>query len=114
MQKYNIPIPRGNLATNAKEAVVIARKFGPDHEHNFVVKAQVHCKGRSKGYFRESGLKSGIHSVANLDKLSDVVEKMCGNHFVLPDDKQGLGERGYLCRSALVFESLSMKHEILL
>jgi succinyl-CoA synthetase beta subunit len=41
LSQYNIPIPRGNIATNSKEAYVIARKFGSDYKGKFVVKAQV-------------------------------------------------------------------------
>lgn len=69
MDKYNIPIPRGNVAFNAKEAVVIARKFGNDFNSSFVVKAQVQSDGRTKGYFKESGLDSGIHVVDNVEKV---------------------------------------------
>jgi len=34
-----IPIPLGNVAFTAKEAFVIARKFGSDFNRKFVVKA---------------------------------------------------------------------------
>jgi len=66
MSTYNIPIPRGNVAFNAKEAFTIGRKFGNDFEGRFVVKAQVQVKGRSKGHFIKSGLKSGIHIVETI------------------------------------------------
>ena len=36
---FGIPIPRGNIAFNAKEAFVIARKFGPDYKGKFMLKA---------------------------------------------------------------------------
>jgi succinyl-CoA synthetase beta subunit len=38
---YNIPLPRGAVAFNSKEAYVIARKFGGEYRGKFVVKAQV-------------------------------------------------------------------------
>ena len=41
LHQYNIPLPRGNVAFNHKEAFVIARKFGADYRGKFVVKAQV-------------------------------------------------------------------------
>lgn len=41
LYQYNIPLPRGNVAFNHKEAFVIARKFGGDYQGKFVVKAQV-------------------------------------------------------------------------
>jgi hypothetical protein len=39
LSTYNIPIPRGNVAFNAKEAFTIGRKFGADYSGRFVVKA---------------------------------------------------------------------------
>ncbi len=41
VHKYMIPIPLGTVAFTAKEAFVIGRKFGPDFNRQFVVKAQV-------------------------------------------------------------------------
>ena len=32
LNQYNIPIPRGNVAFNGKEAVVIGRKFGANYD----------------------------------------------------------------------------------
>ena len=39
LHQYNIPMPRGNVAFNHKEAFVIARKFGADYKGKFVIKA---------------------------------------------------------------------------
>ncbi len=39
MHNYRIPIPLGQVAFNAKEAFVVARKFGTDYNKPFVVKA---------------------------------------------------------------------------
>ena len=39
VHKYMIPIPLGTVAFTAKEAFVVARKFGPDFKRQFVVKA---------------------------------------------------------------------------
>lgn len=41
LSQYNIQVPRGAVAYNAKEAYVIARKFGIDYRGRFVIKAQV-------------------------------------------------------------------------
>ena len=41
LAQYNIRVPRGAVAFNSKEAVVIARKFGVDYREKFVIKAQV-------------------------------------------------------------------------
>jgi hypothetical protein len=39
LHQYNIPLPRGNVAFNSKEAFFIGRKFGLDYKGKFVVKA---------------------------------------------------------------------------
>lgn len=41
LHQFNIPVPRGNVAFNSKEAFYIARKFGADYSGKFVVKPQV-------------------------------------------------------------------------
>ena len=49
------------MAFSPKEAYVIARKFGSDYDKNFVVKAQVVMNNRTKGFFKETHFKGGIH-----------------------------------------------------
>ena len=106
MHQYNIPIPRGNVAFNSKEAFVIARKFGTDYDNRFVIKAQVQCQGRSKGTFRESGLRSGIHIVESIEEVAEVAHKMCGKHLVSPQTPNI--PLGYLCQSVLIMEKLTI------
>ena len=80
-----IPIPKGTVAYNAKEAYTIARKFGHDSDRKFVVKAQVQYPARSKGVFRENGFKGGIHIVDTHEEVKEVASKMCGKHLVFPN-----------------------------
>lgn len=105
LNQYNIPIPRGNVAFNSKEAFVIGRKFGPDYNNRFVVKAQVQCQGRSKGIFEQTGLRSGIHIVKSIEEVATVTEAMCGKKFHTP--LMGHSE-GYLCQSVLIMEKLNI------
>ena len=84
MHRYLIPIPRGDVAFNAREAYTIARKFGHDSKRKFVVKAQVQAPARTKGVFRENGFKGGIHIVDTIDEVKDVAKMMCGKHLVMP------------------------------
>lgn len=93
------------MAFNAKEAFVIARKFGRDYEKNFMMKAQVKPHARSKGYFIENNFKSGIHKVATIDEVRDIAEKMCGNHF----RNQYTPESGIQCNSVLIMEEVEVK-----
>lgn len=65
-----IPIPKGTVAFNAKEAYFIARKFRFENQNRkFIVKAQVQAPARSKGVFRENGFKGGIHVVDDIDQV---------------------------------------------
>ena len=105
-----IPIPLGTVAFTAKEAFVVARKFGPDFKRQFVVKAQVQGFARTKGVFRENGFKSGIHMVDSIDQVQEVADKMLGKHLVLP----GSHENGLMCNSVLVMEHLEIDKQYFL
>ena len=104
VHKYMIPIPKGTVAFSAKEAFVVGRKFGPDFKRQFVVKAQVQGFGRTKGFFRENGFKSGIHMCDTISDVRDVADKMLGKHLVLPQSN----EEGLMCNSVLVMEHLEI------
>ncbi len=43
--RYNVPVPRGEVAFTAEEAQAAAKKIGG----SVVVKAQIHAGGRGKG-----------------------------------------------------------------
>ena len=107
VHKYMIPIPLGTVAFTAKEAFVIGRKFGPDFNRQFVVKAQVQGFARTKGVFRENGFKSGIHICDSIDQVQEVADKMLGKHLVLPDGH----EHGLMCNSVLVMEHLEIDQQ---
>ena len=101
------------MAFNAKEAVVIARKFSDKYMGNFVVKAQVQTLARSKGYFRQTDLRSGIHIVDSIDKIAEVTEKMCGKVLYSTYNSKTYTSNpdGYLCHSVLVMENLPIEKE---
>ena len=111
LYKYMIPIPLGTVAFSAKEAFVVGRKFGPDYNGQFVVKAQVHGNARTKGVFRENGFKSGIHICNTIDEVRDVTDRMVGKHLVLPG---ALNEQGLMCNSVLVMEHLKIDKQFFL
>ncbi len=64
---YGIPVPRGELATTADEAVAAAEKVGGS---KWVVKAQVHAGGRGKA--------GGVKLVDSLEAVRSEAEKMLG------------------------------------
>ncbi len=69
--KYGIPVPSGEVATTAEEAVEAAAKLGGER---WVVKAQVHAGGRGKA--------GGVKIVDNKDDLKAVAKKLIGTRLV--------------------------------
>jgi succinyl-CoA synthetase beta subunit len=66
-EEYGIPVPKGELATTADEAVEAARKVGGTQ---WVVKAQVHAGGRGKA--------GGVKLADSLDQVRAEAERMLG------------------------------------
>jgi len=66
-EDYGIPVPAGELATTADEAVEAAKKVGGSQ---WVVKAQVHAGGRGKA--------GGVKLVNSLDEVRSEAERMLG------------------------------------
>lgn len=108
MFKYNIPIPLGAVAFNAKEAYFIARRFGADYRRNFVVKAQIQAGGRNQGVFKESGFRGGIHVCSSPEEVQEAAKQMCGKILVCPES----GPQGYLCRCVYIVEELDIAKEL--
>jgi succinyl-CoA synthetase beta subunit len=65
--EYGIPVPKGEVATTADEAVEAARKVGGSQ---WVVKAQVHAGGRGKA--------GGVKLAGSLDEVRAEAERMLG------------------------------------
>lgn len=59
MSQYGIGVPKGGVATNAEEALQVAKDIGGD---DAVIKAQVLAGGRGKGTF-DNGFKGGVRVV---------------------------------------------------
>lgn len=66
-ESYGIPVPAGDVATQADEAVDVAKKMGGEA---WVVKAQVHAGGRGKA--------GGVKIAKSLDEVRQMAEKMLG------------------------------------
>ena len=69
--KYGIPVPSGEVATTADEAVEAATKLGGNR---WVVKAQVHAGGRGK--------VGGVKLAKNVDEVKQFASEMLGNRLV--------------------------------
>ncbi len=70
-KQYGIPAPRGEVVSNAEEAVAAAKLIGSER---WVVKAQVHAGGRGKA--------GGVKIVANIEDVKRAVQDMIGTRLV--------------------------------
>ncbi len=98
-EQYGIPVPRGELARTADEAVAAAEKVGG---REWVIKAQVHAGGRGKA--------GGVKLVSSLDEVYRVAEGMLGMHI---ETYQTAG-RALPVNSVLVAEATDIKQELYL
>ena len=67
--RYNVPVPRGEVAFTAEEAQAAAKKIGG----SVVVKAQIHAGGRGKG--------GGVKIAKDAAEAKDLAGRMLGMHW---------------------------------
>ncbi len=98
-EQYGIPVPRGELATSADEAVAAAEKVGGKQ---WVVKAQVHAGGRGKA--------GGVKLANSLEEVRELAGKMLG----MKIETYQTGGRALPVDSVLIAEATDIKHELYL
>ncbi len=98
-EQYGIPVPRGELATTADEAVAAAEKVGGSQ---WVVKAQVHAGGRGKA--------GGVKLANSLDEVRAEAERMLG----MAIETYQTGGRALPVNSVLIAEATDIKQELYL
>ena len=97
--EYGIPVPKGELARSADEAVTAAEKVGGNQ---WVVKAQVHAGGRGKA--------GGVKLANNLDEVRDYAAKMLD----MKIETYQTGGRALPVDSVLIAEATDIKQELYL
>ncbi|WP_290637041.1 ADP-forming succinate--CoA ligase subunit beta [Aquisalimonas sp.] len=97
--EYNIPIPQGDVAKTADEAVAVAEKLGGSV---WVVKAQVHAGGRGKA--------GGVKVCKSKDEVREYTQSILGTRLVThqTDDK------GMPINSVMVEQGLDIQSELYL
>src|SRR5258707_2266553 len=98
LAKFNVPVPRGEVATSTAEAEAAAKSIGG----SVVVKAQIHAGGRGKG----GGVKIG-HDAQEAAKIAD---KMLGMTLITHQT----GPEGRIVHRLLVEETLPIERELYL
>lgn len=97
--EYGIPVPKGELARSADEAVAATEKVGGSQ---WVVKAQVHAGGRGKA--------GGVKLANSLDEVRDYAAKMLD----MKIETYQTGGRALPVDSVLIAEATDIKQELYL
>src|SRR5574340_628785 len=98
LAKYNVPVPRGEVAFSADEVEVAAKKIGG----SVVVKAQIHAGGRGKG--------GGVKVAANATEATEIARRMIGMRLITHQT----GPEGRTVQRLLVEETLPIERELYL
>ena len=94
--EFSIPVPKGSVAHDAKEAKRIAEEIGGGR---WVIKAQIHAGGRGKG--------GGVRVAETMEAVGEIAEEMLGMTLVTPQT----GPQGKLVSKVLVEEGITVKQE---
>src|SRR5262245_32667193 len=98
LAKYNVPVPRGEVAFTVAEAETAAKKIGG----SVVVKAQIHAGGRGKG--------GGVKLAKNAEEAAVIAEKILGMKLVTHQT----GPEGRIVNRLLIEETLPIERELYL
>ena len=98
LRRYNVPVPRGEVAFTAGEARRVAGKLGG----RVVVKAQIHAGGRGKG--------GGVKLADNPEQAARLAEQIIGMTLVTHQT----GPEGRLVKRVLIEETLPIDRELYL
>ena len=97
VRAYNVPIPRGHVASSPQEARQVAETLGGNR---WVVKAQIHAGGRGKG--------GGVQVVASTAEVEQIAAALLGQKLVTPQT----GPEGRLVQRVLIEEGCDIAQEL--
>ena len=95
LRRFDVPVPRGEVAETAEQAGEIAQKLGG----RVVVKAQIHAGGRGKG--------GGVKVAANAAEAKEIAGRILGMKLVTHQT----GPEGREVRRVLIEETLPIKKD---
>jgi succinyl-CoA synthetase beta subunit len=98
LAKYDVPIPRGEVAYTVEESEAAAKKIGG----SVVVKAQIHAGGRGKG--------GGVKVAKDAAEAVEIAKKILGMTLVTAQT----GPEGRLVQRLLIEETLPIERELYL
>ncbi len=98
-RKYNVPVPKGEVAFTVEEAQKVAGTLG---SYPVVVKAQIHAGGRGKG--------GGVKLARSMDEVQQVAGEILGMTLVTHQT----GPKGQPVKKVLVEQGLNIAKELYL
>src|SRR5882757_5379265 len=98
LAKYDVPVPRGEVAFTLEEAEAAAKKLGG----SVVVKAQIHAGGRGKG--------GGVKVAHDAMEAVELAKKILGMRLVTHQT----GPEGRIVQRLLIEETLPIERELYL
>ncbi|MEI6667257.1 MAG: ADP-forming succinate--CoA ligase subunit beta [Acidobacteriota bacterium] len=98
LARYGVPVPRGEVAYNADEAVAIAQRLGLP----VVVKAQIHAGGRGKG--------GGVKVAKTMEEVEKFAAAMIGMKLVTHQT----GPEGKVVQRVLIEQGVQIVRELYL
>jgi succinyl-CoA synthetase beta subunit len=109
LRKFNVPTPRGGVATTPAQAVKVAQKLGGKV---WVVKSQIHAGGRGKGQVldpktRKLVLDGGVKVATTLKQVEKFAAQMLKNLLVTIQT----GEEGKIVSRVLVEQGVNIDKE---
>jgi succinyl-CoA synthetase beta subunit len=98
LAKFDVPVPRGEVAYTVEEAEAAAKKIGG----SVVIKAQIHAGGRGKG--------GGVKVAKDVNEAAEIAKKILGMTLVTHQT----GPEGRVVQRLLVEETLPIERELYL
>src|SRR5271170_8370741 len=98
LAKYDVPVPRGEVAFTVDEVEMAAKKIGG----SVVVKAQIHAGGRGKG--------GGVKVAKDATEAAEIARKILGMTLITHQT----GPEGRVVKRLLVEETLPIERELYL
>lgn len=97
LRVYNVPVPRGHVASSPREARQVAETLGGSR---WVVKAQIHAGGRGKG--------GGVQVATSTAEVEQSAATLLGQRLVTPQT----GPEGRIVQRVLVEEGCDIAQEL--
>ena len=97
LRAYNVPVPRGNVASSPQKARQVAETLGGSR---WVVKAQIHAGGRGKS--------GGVRVAASTVEVEQIAAALLGHRLVTPQT----GPDGQMVQRVLVEEGCDIAQEL--